>query len=125
MQWYLAVWKQYTKFSGRSRRKEFWTFLLIHLIVILAFTLLLTILENQYLMTPMVEITVNALIMLYVLASIAPTLAVYVRRLHDTGRSGWWYFISFVPVIGSLLLLFWCAQDSHTGENKYGPNPKS
>ncbi len=61
---------------------------------------------------------------LYALAVLLPTLGVGVRRLHDTGRSGWWLLIVFVPLIGAIVFLVFMVLDSHPGENEYGPNPK-
>ena len=60
----------------------------------------------------------------FFLAVLIPGMAVGVRRLHDTGRSGWWALIGMVPFIGIIILLVWAVQDSQTGDNKYGPNPK-
>lgn len=62
---------------------------------------------------------------LYTLAVLLPGLAVGVRRLHDTSRSGWWLLIGFVPILGAIVLLVFMVQDSHSGENQYGPNPKA
>ena len=61
---------------------------------------------------------------LYTLAVIIPGTAVAIRRLHDTGRSGWWQFLVIVPILGWILLLIWLVKDSDEGHNKYGPNPK-
>jgi len=61
---------------------------------------------------------------LYTLAILLPSLAVCVRRLHDIGRSGWWLFITLVPLVGGIILLVFNCTDSDEGENKYGPNPK-
>jgi uncharacterized membrane protein YhaH (DUF805 family) len=58
------------------------------------------------------------------LAVLVPSLAVMIRRLHDIGKSGWWFFISFIPLIGSIWLLVLLVTDSQPGENQYGPNPK-
>lgn len=61
---------------------------------------------------------------LYSLAVLLPSLSVAVRRLHDTGRSGWWLFIALIPIIGAIILLVFMCLDSQPGDNKYGPNPK-
>ena len=60
----------------------------------------------------------------YLLATYVPSIAVAVRRLHDTNRSGWWYLFMFVPIIGIIMLMIDFAEDSHPGDNRYGPNPK-
>ena len=62
---------------------------------------------------------------LFFLAMLIPSLAVTFRRLHDTDRSGWWLLIGLVPLIGGIIFLIFMIQDSQSGENKYGPNPKS
>ncbi|TJY41720.1 DUF805 domain-containing protein [Cohnella pontilimi] len=62
---------------------------------------------------------------LYALAILLPSLAVSVRRLHDTGRSGWWLLIGLIPLIGAIILLVFTCQDSQPGDNRYGPNPRS
>jgi uncharacterized membrane protein YhaH (DUF805 family) len=64
------------------------------------------------------------LLVVYYLAVLVPSLAVVVRRLHDTGRSGWWFLVGFVPFVGGIILLVFLVQDSAPGENEYGKNPK-
>lgn len=61
---------------------------------------------------------------LYSLAVLIPSLAVSVRRLHDTSRSGWWLLIALIPLVGAIVLIVFMAQDSKPGENQYGANPK-
>lgn len=102
MNWYLEVLKKYAVFSGRARRKEYWMFLLINLII----TVVLSFISDY-------------LYYLYTLAVFIPGLAVSVRRLHDIGKSGWWVFISLIP-LGIVLM----AMNGQSGENQYGPNPK-
>lgn len=101
MQWYLSVLKNYVGFSGRARRKEYWMFTLINAIVgaIINVIQLILGLELPYLS------------MLYLLATFLPVLALAIRRLHDTDRSGAWALLFFVPFIGWLVLLvFFSAQ---------------
>jgi Predicted membrane protein len=112
MKWYLGVLKKYAVFSGRARRKEHWYFLLFNFIV----QLLLMVIDYSI---------GTFLVAIYCLAVAIPCIAVTVRRLHDTGRSGWWLLISLVPVIGGIALLIFSLQDSKPGENQYGPNPKA
>ena len=110
MNWYLEVLKKYAIFSGRARRKEYWMFMLFNFIIAFA----LSIVEER-----------SILVSLYSLAVLLPGMAVAVRRLHDTGRSGWWLLIGIVPIIGALVLLVFMVQDSQSDDNQYGPNPKA
>lgn len=118
MHWYLEVLKKYAVFSGRARRKEYWMFVLINILV----ALLLGLIEGIAGIAP--ETTESVLATLYSLAVLLPSIAVGARRLHDTGRSGWWLLIGIVPLIGALVLLIFFVQDSEPGANQYGPNPK-
>ncbi|MDY0779637.1 DUF805 domain-containing protein [Tenacibaculum sp. IB213877] len=120
MNWYLKVLKQYADFNGRARRKEYWMFTLFHIIIIFLLVFIIGIGgTNESFNSPLFY-----LIIIYVLATIIPTIAVTVRRLHDIGKSGYWYFITFIPYIGSFWLLFLTCKDSITGSNEWGDNPK-
>ena len=113
MDWYLQVLRKYAVFSGRARRKEYWMFGLVNIIIAIAI-LVIGIFAgiNQILSS------------LYSLALIIPSIAVGIRRLHDIGRSGWWLFLNFLPIIGWIIVLIWMVKDSDESENQYGPNPK-
>ncbi|HDI9118718.1 TPA: DUF805 domain-containing protein [Escherichia coli] len=113
MQWYLSVLKNYVGFSGRARRKEYWMFTLINAIVgaIINVIQLILGLELPYLS------------MLYLLATFLPVLALAIRRLHDTDRSGW-ALLFFVPFIGWLVLLVFFCTEGTSGSNRYGNDPK-
>lgn len=119
MNWYLTVLKKYAVFKGRARRKEYWMFVLFNII----FSIVAMLLDNL-LGTAFEGIGYGLIYILYVLAVLIPGLAVTVRRLHDTGRNGWWILISLVPMIGAIWLLVLLIEDSQPGENQYGPNPK-
>ncbi|MEV6330584.1 DUF805 domain-containing protein [Streptomyces sp. NPDC051909] len=112
MNWYLEVLKKYATFSGRARRKEFWMFYLFNFIAITVLSIIDAALD------------IRILSGLYLLAIIIPYLAVAVRRLHDTGRSGWWLLISFVPLVGAIVLIVFWATDGEQQVNGHGPNPK-
>lgn len=114
MDWYIAVVKKYAVFSGRARRAEFWYFTLFNVLIAIALTI-----------ADLEAIHIKVLTLVYMLAVAIPGLAVQVRRLHDTDRSGWWLFISLIPLIGSIILLVFFVQDGQAGENRYGPNPKA
>lgn len=119
MRWYIKVLKQYADFQGRARRKEYWWFFLVN--VLIGFGL--GVIEAG---AGIIDPTTGygPLSGLYTLAILIPGFAVSVRRLHDTGRRGWWLLSGLVPVIGPLVLLYFFVQDSEAGENDYGPNPK-
>jgi uncharacterized membrane protein YhaH (DUF805 family) len=119
MNWYITVIKKYAVFSGRARRKEYWMFFLFNLI----FSIVAIVLDNL-LGTAIKDLGYGLISGLYFLAVLIPGLAVTVRRLHDVGKSGWWIFISLVPLIGSIWLLVLLATDSQPVENGYGSNPK-
>lgn len=119
MNWYLKVLKQYADFSGRSRRKEYWMFVLFNMI----FAIVAMILDN-ILGIAIEEIGYGPLYGLYSLAVLIPGLAVAVRRLHDVGKSGWMILIALIPIIGAIWLLVLMVTDSNPGENQYGQNPK-
>ena len=116
MNWYIKVLKNYATFSGRARRKEYWMFALIQSIVwVIMYGLMLT--SDSSL--------IAGICILFALATIVPSLAVVVRRLHDIDRSGWFYFISFIPLVGPLILLVWSCKAGTTGANRYGADPKA
>jgi uncharacterized membrane protein YhaH (DUF805 family) len=113
MNWYLAVLKQYAAFDGRASRTEYWMFQLFNLIAAVVLAVLGAFLGKVG----------SALIALYALGTLLPSLAVLIRRLHDTGRSGWWILIALVPGVGGLVLLVFTLLDSQAGDNEFGPNP--
>jgi len=121
MQWYLMVLKRYAEFSGRSRRTEYWMFALFNFLFSLVPYLigLALIINNNNLGMVLIVLSV-----VYDLAVLVPGLAVAVRRLHDTDKSGWWLLIAFVPIIGSIVLLVFLCTDGTPGDNQFGPNPK-
>ena len=120
MVWYLEALKKYAVFGGRSRRKEYWYFVLFSLIVSLVLSAV-----DALLGTFSSSTNVGLLGGLYGLAIIIPTIAVSVRRLHDIDRTGWWVLISLVPVIGTIVLLVFAVLDGTPGQNRFGPNPKA
>ncbi|MCU0843621.1 MAG: DUF805 domain-containing protein [Spirochaetes bacterium] len=113
MNYYLDVLKKYAVFTGRARRKEYWMFFLFNIIISFVIGFIDGLVG-----------TVGILSIVYALGMLLPGLGVSIRRLHDTDRSGWWLFISLVPIVGFIVLLVFLVSDSQPGENKYGPNPK-
>ena len=130
MKWFLKCLKQYADFSGRARRREYWFFQLFNLIffilIILGLGLIANALGANDSITPEFGLItiIGLLIILYVLALTIPSIAVTIRRLHDTGNSGWMLFISLIPLIGPIWLFILYVKNSQPGENKWGPNPK-
>jgi uncharacterized membrane protein YhaH (DUF805 family) len=108
----VVLQQKYATFDGRARRSEFWWFALFSFAVGVAASLLDSALGSGRLINGLVS-----------LALLVPSLAVGARRLHDTGRSGWWQLIGIIPVIGWIVLIVWFVQDSQQ-DNQYGPNPK-
>ncbi|WP_368164405.1 DUF805 domain-containing protein [Aeromonas sp. R6-2] len=117
MKWYLSVLKQYAVFRGRARRKEFWMFTLINLVVIAALFMVMAMVGS-----PEVAAMVT---FICPLAVCLPALAVNVRRLHDVDRSGWWLLISLIPLVGPLVLLYFQVSAGTAGPNRFGDDPKA
>ncbi|MCH8184619.1 MAG: DUF805 domain-containing protein [Chloroflexi bacterium] len=120
MNWYLEVLKKYAVFNGRARRKEYWYFFLFSSII--GWVLLVI---DAVIGTFSAEAGIGLLSGIYTMAVLIPHIGVLVRRLHDTDRSGWWWLIGLIPLIGIVVLFVFLVQDSKPGENRYGSNPKS
>lgn len=128
MQWMFLPYKRYFDFSGRSRRKEYWMFALLWLIIGVIFDI------GVFASMPSAEalqagataggLGVGAAIFgLFALASFIPAIAVQVRRFHDQDKSGWFVLINFVPFLGGLIVLvMMCLEGTH-GPNRFGPDP--
>ena len=129
MEWYLKVMRDnYANFNGRARRKEYWMYTLILTVLLIAlmaimFSALSLSDETRIETGPSGYLTV-LLFFVFLVAHFIPSLALTVRRLHDTGKSGWWYLIVFVPYLGNFVIFIFTLIDGDEGENKYGPNPK-
>jgi uncharacterized membrane protein YhaH (DUF805 family) len=119
--WYLEVFRKYATFDGRARRAEYWYFALFNLI----FSSVLGVLDGIVRSNSSSASTVGLLGGLYSLAVLIPSIAVGVRRLHDTGRSGWWMLIGFIPLIGAIWLLVYFVEEGTAGPNQYGADPKA
>jgi uncharacterized membrane protein YhaH (DUF805 family) len=125
MNWYLKVLKQYADFSGRARRMEYWMFALFNIIFLIVVTFVGAFLGAGFDGEEGAVTVATLFYVLYLLAMFIPSLAVLVRRLHDTGKGGGWMFISLIPfLIGPIWLLVLLFTDSE-GENRFGANPKS
>ncbi len=119
MNWYLGVLKKYTVFEGRARRKEYWFFILFNMLISMALGFVERLTGN---VDP--DTGLGILSGIYAIGIMIPGMAVSVRRLHDTGRSGWWLLITFVPVLGAIIFFYFMVLDSDAEVNEYGPSPK-
>jgi uncharacterized membrane protein YhaH (DUF805 family) len=106
MEWYLGPLKKYAEFSGRASRKELWLFYLFNILV--------------YLVLLSIFAPVGVI---YAFGTWLPTAAVQVRRLHDKNRSGWWYWLQLLPIIGIIIVFVWSVSRGTEGDNDYGPDP--
>ena len=120
MNWYIGALKKYAVFGGRARRSEYWYFFLFNIII----SVLLALVDG---MTGSLDMATGIGLLggIYALAVLVPGIAVTVRRLHDTGRSGWWILIAFVPLIGAIVLLVFMVTAGQSGSNEYGADPKA
>jgi uncharacterized membrane protein YhaH (DUF805 family) len=112
MEWFTSAVKQYANFDGRAHRTAFWMYVLFYLIF--------------YVLAMALDGLVGTMIFssIYSLALLLPSISVCTRRLHDTGRSGWWQLLLLIPLIGLIVIVIFTVQDSQPGDNQYGPNPK-
>ncbi|NUS39342.1 MAG: DUF805 domain-containing protein [Lysobacter sp.] len=120
MDWYLKVLKNYVNFSGRARRKEYWMFFLINVLIGFGLGIVDGMLGLRH-----GAGAIGTLGLLYNLFILLPSIAVGTRRLHDTGRSGWWQLIALVPILGVIVLIVWYASEGESGSNAYGDDPKA
>lgn len=119
MQWLKEVIAKYATFRGRARRREYWRYILYYVIAFVTLVLV-----DMLTGTFNMESQLGFLSGLFLLFMLIPSVAVAVRRLHDTERSGWWVLLALLPLIGQLVLLFFFIQEGDEGDNAYGPDPK-
>ena len=114
----------YANFNGRARRKEYWVFTLFFMLFLLVPSFVFGLLIGMF---PSETVLISGGIILAALYFIhlVPALAVTVRRLHDTGKSGWLYLLALIPYIGSLIIFIFTVIKGDRGDNKYGPDPKA
>ncbi|MFJ9821160.1 DUF805 domain-containing protein [Streptomyces sp. NPDC101151] len=115
MSWFITALKKYAVFRGRARRKEFWLFTLFTYII---YGVLAGIGAAAH------STVLAAGFLIAFVAFLLPSWAVTVRRLHDSGLSGWLILVGLVPTVGAIALVVFCCTDSNAATNKYGPNPK-
>lgn len=112
MEWYLRVLKNYTGFQGRASKKEYWMFMLVDSLICIILSIMEEIIGLSYILSG-----------IYCAATLLPSLAAASRRLHDTGRSGWWNLIVLVPIVGIIIFVVQTCQASQEMDNQYGPKP--
>ena len=117
MGWYVEVLKKYAVFTGRARRKEYWMFALFNIVISLVLGLLGRV--------PMIGMVFSIIGGLYSLAILVPGIALAVRRLHDTNRSGLLLLLGLIPLVGAIIIVVFTVQEGTPGDNPYGPNPKA
>jgi len=106
-----SCYSNYATFSGRASRSEYWFFVLFHMLLVTVGVVL-------------IPIGIGLVILIIGgLVNFLPSLSVLVRRLHDTDRSGWWYWICLIPLVGIVLLLIWLCTRGSWGDNRYGFDP--
>lgn len=118
---------KYADFTGRACRAEYWYWGLLMFLSFIAYWGLANISMGNIIAYSYDEktfVTVTIIYWIWCLGMLLPSLAVTIRRLHDIGKSGWWYFITLIPIIGGIILLIWMCQDGEQNANKYGMNPK-
>ena len=124
--WKKVVFDNYANFEGRARRSEYWNFVLTNILIfIIPFVIVIIGIDSGG--EGALYYIGLILLVLAALVIFLPSIAVSVRRLHDTGKSGWWYLLGVIPIVsyigGLVLFVFYCT-DSQVGNNKWGPNPK-
>ena len=113
MNWYMNVMRNYVNADGRARRKEYWTFFLIYIVIMLVAGVLDSVLG------------LGVIGGLVALVHLLPSICVGIRRLHDINRSGWWLLVALVPLVGWIIALYWAVKEGDTGANPYGADSKA
>jgi uncharacterized membrane protein YhaH (DUF805 family) len=119
-----AFWSNYSNFKSRARRSEYWFIQLFLVITNVAVAAIDLALMNGDVDRFIANGGGGIVGLIWILATIVPAIAVLIRRLHDTNRSGWWALIGLVPLVGAIVLLVFTVEDSNKGVNKYGASPK-
>jgi uncharacterized membrane protein YhaH (DUF805 family) len=119
MEWYLKVLRNYANFEGRARRKEYWMFVLFNVLAAVVIAIIDSVLHTR------TASGLGILGLVYSLAVLLPGIAVAARRLHDRDMSGWWLLLSFIPIIGTIIVIVWLALEGNRGSNRFGSDPKA
>ena len=125
MEWYLKVMRDnYANFSGRARRREYWMYVLVQSIIMIGLMILDSILGLDFEWQG-ISLGYGYLYFVGYIVHFIPSFSVLVRRLHDVGKSGWFYFIGLIPLIGAIWLLILFCTEGQKQDNKWGPDPKA
>ncbi|MFB9077879.1 DUF805 domain-containing protein [Flavobacterium procerum] len=120
-----VVFENYANFKGRARRSEYWYYTLAQFVIMISIFIVASIIGAVFADAFTGLFVGYFVFVLYSLATILPTLGVVVRRLHDVGKSGWFYFVSLIPLVGGIWLLVLLVTDGDYGSNQYGHDPKN
>jgi len=118
-----AVTKNYANFTGRVSREEFWTFMFFNFLVAIMVFLVGFIVSETW-VNELTRPFVFQLVLIYILATLVPMIAISARRIQDTGYSGTFILVNIIPYVGAIIFLIWCCIDGTSGPNMYGPDPK-
>ncbi len=126
MEYMIMPLKRYADFSGRSRRKEYWMFVLFQMLLLVPLLLVAISLggSSEDPADPLSGGLTLAVLGLYFLVFLIPGIAVQVRRFHDQDKSGWFILLGFIPYVGSIILLVFMCLEGTRGPNRFGPDPK-
>lgn len=123
--WKKVVFDNFANFNGRARRKEYWSFQLVNLLLlIIPYILLITGIASADGEFSVLSIISIIILLGFLLLITIPALGVLVRRLHDTNRSGWSFLFGLIPLVGGLIMLYFYFSDGTVGRNNYGDDPK-
>tara|TARA_B100000768_G_scaffold139455_1_gene130761 strand:- start:5145 stop:5519 length:375 start_codon:yes stop_codon:yes gene_type:complete len=123
MKYYLQALKNYSNFKGRARRKEYWMFTLIFTLILIFATIIDNLVGTTFEIAGF-DLGYGWVYLIVGLLNLLPSLSLIVRRLHDVGKSGWFYFIILIPVIGFIWIFILSIKEGDQGNNLYGPDPK-
>jgi len=116
----LGVYRKYAAFDGRARRTEYWTFTGFFILVLTLGSLLSELGPGTG-----IDIIATIILAIFTIASFVPAVGVRIRRLHDSNRTGYWILLSFIPFIGSIVLLVFDLMPGTKGANQYGQDPRT
>ena len=124
MKYYFKAIQNYSNFADRTTRTEFWVYALINIVFIYTPILISMFIEMIGINVSGLDMVLGIVILIYGLASLVPTIAITIRRLHDSDNNGLWILVSLIPYIGGIILLIFCLLPGTKDDNKYGSNPR-